>query len=225
MTGEHKIKASLLKAEFGQNKTIIFGKSDPKFLQSPKSKHAHFDRKICNRCNSDLTQPADRAFDELHKGLLERYSKGSELTQYDGRPTIDNWPNIEANCFRYFAKLLCCFLVEVDGPRPKSLAKFALGQSDRNIVFLRITKDLEYQTALETYGATGFAGHGGLMALFDSDNRWIKSMNSSLSAGGIKYEFWVDLNLPLSIQLALKFPRFVGLARSSIINQAPVANL
>ena len=106
LTGEHKIKASLLKAEFGNRHTVIAGKDSPKVLQSPRSKHAHFNAKICQECNSSRTQPGDRAFDELHAELKQLRDQGAELTDENNRPNCRLAPDAETNSFRYFAKIL-----------------------------------------------------------------------------------------------------------------------
>ncbi|MEP5633930.1 MAG: hypothetical protein ABJP79_18790 [Tateyamaria sp.] len=80
LTGEHKIKASLLKSEFGKRHMVMAGKSTPKILQSPRSKSAHFDAKICRECNSSRTQKGDRAFDQLHMELMRLRNEGLALT-------------------------------------------------------------------------------------------------------------------------------------------------
>lgn len=217
LTGEHKIKSSILKAEFGDQKTVIFGKTAPKLLQSPKSKHLHFDRGICQRCNSTATQSADRAFDHLHKKLKDNLALGDQLTDQNGMPNVPNSAHILDEALRYFAKLLCCFIVEVDGPRSKSISSFALGQSNRNPVFLKIEEDTEYQNKLSVFGSNGFAHHGGLTFRFDRNKLRVKSIHSSLSISGIKYDFWVELNWNLSVELNLRYPELMEFARSTII--------
>lgn len=46
LTGEHKIKASLIRGEFGDQATVLAGKDRPKLAQSPKSKTFHFRSKL-----------------------------------------------------------------------------------------------------------------------------------------------------------------------------------
>ena len=217
LTGEHKIKASLLRSEFGQRKAIIAGKDRPRLLQSPRSKHVHFKRKICKDCNSNLTQAADKAFDKLHEGLKQLLVHGEPLTDLNNEPCVELSPSEQLDIFRYFAKLLCCFLVEVDGPRSKSISEFAIGQSVKNPIFLEILKDTDYQAKLRTNDTQGYAEHGGLKFRFDDNKRLVKSIESSIVAGGIIYIFWVRLNWALGFELSLKYGDLVRQARANII--------
>jgi len=217
LTGEHKIKASLLRSEFGQRKAIISGKDRPKFLQSPKSKHVHFKRKVCKRCNSDITQAADKAFDKLHVGLKRLLDVGEPLTDKNNIPMIELSPSEQLDIFRYFAKVLCCFLVEVDGPRSKSISAFALNGSDQNPICLEILKDTGYQAKLRDHDTQGYVEHGGLKFRFDDNNRFVRVIESSIVAGGIIYIFWVRLNWALGLELSLKYGDLVRQARATII--------
>ena len=58
LTGEHKIKASLLRSEFGTSNMVIgkFGDpaSRPRLAQSAKSKAMHFASRLCIPCNTEL---------------------------------------------------------------------------------------------------------------------------------------------------------------------------
>lgn len=145
LTGEHKIKASLLRAEFGKDHTIIAGKYPAKILQSPKSKHVHFKKKICKHCNSTQTQAADRAFDQLHFSLKKLKEEGVDITDENNRPNLELLLEEELDAFRYFAKLLCCFLAEVGGPHSRSISAFALNKTDKNPIFLRIDLHPNYE--------------------------------------------------------------------------------
>nr|WP_319949498.1 hypothetical protein [uncultured Shimia sp.] len=70
LSGEHKIKATAIRAEFGADKMVIgrFGESieNVRNVQGAKSKNLHFEAKICRKCNSERTQAADREFDRFH---------------------------------------------------------------------------------------------------------------------------------------------------------------
>lgn len=212
LTGEHKIKASLLKDEFGNRHSVISGKNAPKILQSPRSKRAQFDARICKDCNSDRTQPGDRAFDQLHTELKQLRAKGVPITDSNNKPNYSLPPKIELDSFRYFAKILCCFLAEVGGPRSRSLSKFALGRSDRNPIFLMVNQDHDYDANLRVLGTQGFAQHGGLKFRFDNNKRWVEAMESSLVAGGIRYDYWIQLNWLPKLELHSKFGDLVRTA-------------
>lgn len=69
-TGEHLIKESDLRSYFGdisQKCPIFFHTKDKRNIPvgSLKSKRFKSDALICNRCNSALTQPYDRAWETL----------------------------------------------------------------------------------------------------------------------------------------------------------------
>lgn len=215
-TGEHKIKASLLKGEFGGRKMVMAGKDAPKILQSPRSKHAHFDAKICKECNSVRTQAADRAFDQLHQGLKKLRAEGKQLTDSKNHPNCALSPRDSADSFRYFAKVVCCFLAEVGGPRSRSISRFALGFTDNNPIFLRISKDEQYEKILSELETDGFAQHGGLMFRFDGKKKWVQSIESSLSVGGIRYDFWVQLRWLAKLELHFRYGQIVREALSNL---------
>jgi hypothetical protein len=215
-TGEHKIKASLLKGEFGSRKTVMAGKDAPKVLQSPRSKHAHFNAKICRECNSSRTQNADRAFDRLHQGLKKLRAEGRQLTDSNSHPNYELPPKDIADSFRYFAKVICCFLAEVGGPRSRSISQFALGLKDKNPIFLRISKHEQYEVILAERETDGFAGHGGLKFKFDDKKKWVQSIESSLSAGGIRYEFWVQLRWLAKLELHFRYGQLVREALANL---------
>ena len=147
LTGEHKIKASLLKNEFGSRKTKFFGIDGPKILQSSKSKRVHFNSKICMDCNSSRTQAGDRAFDRLHFGLKKLQALGAELTDGNNHPNCGLSVEDTTDYFRYFAKIICCFLAEVGGPRSRSLSAFARGLSNNNPSSFRLAKIISMKRA------------------------------------------------------------------------------
>lgn len=219
LTGEHKIKASLIKQEFQNRPASFFGKDTtrrPKLAQGPKSKIYHFNSKICVHCNASATQRADTAFDRLHLSMKQLYESGCELTDENHRPNHSEPADSELDTFRYFAKILCCFMAESGGPRPTPVALFAIGKLHDNPVFLRITKDEEYEKTLIAYGSDGFAQHGGLRLTFDNKKRRVNSIVSSLAIGGISYEFWVQLSWFASTELRLCYPEFVETALKNI---------
>jgi hypothetical protein len=217
LIGEHKIKASLIKHEFKDAHTVIAGKDAPKLAQGPKSKAFHFKSKICKNCNSAATQSGDRAFDKLHDCLTQLYKQGSELTDSANRPECSVTQDTEIEYFRYFAKLLCCFLAEVGGPRPKQVAAFAIGRVHRNPIFLRISRDEDYKEKLISFDTDGFAKHGGPPFRFDNRKRWVQSIESSLSVGGVHYEFWLELKWISKFDLHLFFPEIIKTALAKII--------
>ena len=62
----------------------------------------------------------------------------------------------------------------------------------------------------------GFAQHGGLKFRFDDKKRWVNSIESSLSVGGIQYEFWVQLRWLAKLELHFKFGHLVRKALANL---------
>lgn len=216
LTGEHKIKASLIRAEFKDRKTVMAGMGKPRLAQSPKSKTYQFKSRICELCNSSRTQVGDRAFDKLHRCLSDLHEKGSELTDQTHKPKCSLDANVQVDYFRYFSKILCCFLAEVGGPRSKTLSAFALGHQNSIPIYLNISKDEEYYSKLISFNSQGFAEHGGLKFLLDDSMQLVQSFASSLSIGGIRYEFWAQLSPLSQMELSMNFPELVEKARKNI---------
>lgn len=219
LTGEHKIKASVLREEFSDRAMMMRGVAGLRMVQSPKSKILHFRSKLCSRCNSERTQPADRAFDQLHLGMLARRADELPLVDEAFRPACTLDPEARINCFRYFSKILCLFLAEVGGGRPKALASFALHRSNFNPIFLRVSEDDKYESMLGLLTAEGFASHGGLRLGFDEGGAKVESIRSSISAGGVRYDFWVQLGWLAALEFSLLYPALVELARRDIEKQ------
>lgn len=217
LTGEHKIKASLIREQFENRTAMISGITAPRIVQSSRSKSLHFRSKLCEDCNSSRTQAADRAFDVLHSELRRLYDNDIALTDVDNRPNCRPDNATEKDAFRYFAKIICCFLAEVGGPRSKSLSAFSLGRSERNPIFLRISKDAGYAAKLAALDSQGLAEHGGLKFGFDSRKKWVQSLECSLSVGGIHYEFWVQLHMLPKLELHFLFPELVRTALANIV--------
>lgn len=218
LTGEHKIKASVLKWEFGGRHTVLTGKESPKIAQSSKSKTFHFSSKICKQCNSKNTQPADKAFDELHNYLRDLHKEGCNLTDLYNRPFRPASNVSELNQFRYFAKIICCYMAEVEAPRPAAVASFAIGLRNQNPIFLRISHDERYEEKRIAFETEGFAEHGGLIFRFDDKKRWVTAIESSLSISGVKYEFWVQLSWLASLELRLFYPAIMLTSLANIVS-------
>jgi len=217
-TGEHKIKASVIKSEFGAVPLSIVGDKASKFAQSPRSKAFHFGQaRLCRECNSSRSQPGDRAFDELHSKIRKLRSKGADLTDETGRPNVELSETLHLDSFRYFAKILCCFIAEVRGPRSRSLSSFAIGRSNINHVLLRISNDIAYESNVAALGSSGLVSHGGLVFEFDKSKKWVNTIRSSLLAGGIQYEFWVQLRFLSKLELRIFYADLIRAALGNIV--------
>lgn len=219
LTGEHKIKASALRRIFGRNPMMIGhfdGDSEPKLAQGPKSSNLHFKARLCEKCNTARTKPADLEFDRFHELIVKRWDGTVQPTE---RIPADIYPegSVQAlNVFRYFAKLLSCQIAEIQGPRLIPLAAFAIGQSDHNLVRLAIKADSTYLdvTALSE-DLSDFAGHGGLTVTHSKDEI-LEGFHSSLTLGPVQYVYRVEFGPIVADDLKRIDPRFAALCREAL---------
>jgi hypothetical protein len=197
LTGEHKIKAAMLKQEFGKAQLSVHrtdGSEEKwRIAQSIKSKHLKFNSRICQTCNSDRTQLPDREFDKFSKLALQKLR-----LQQDPKSLLDNeiyqvGSSSYLNLFRYFAKLLCCHLAEIDAPIPRRLSRFAISKSQHNYVWLDVQRDWAYEQAEAQFGKFQYAAHGGLLVYGDSSTNAPTGFHSTVTFGPLQYIFSMHL--------------------------------
>jgi len=85
-TGEHRVKASDLKAYFGHvsQQKPIYTHTDQKKnipIKSIKASRLKSGGRICNKCNSSLTQPYDKAWERLSQYLQANWQKLQKAQQ------------------------------------------------------------------------------------------------------------------------------------------------
>ncbi|RQW44597.1 hypothetical protein [Novosphingobium sp. LASN5T] len=213
LTGEHKIKASLLRRLFGQEAMVMgrFDGSDkPRYAQGPKSKVFHFksNASLCKDCNGTLTQPADRAFERFHLLALDHFQSGDDPDSAFQHADFAVNSSEYLNLFRYFAKILACHIAEDCGPRLTPLTQFARGLVRRNIVLLKIKYDDNYARFSTEFGINSYAAHGGLQALLNNSGKRVKGFQSSLTIGPICYTFWIKFGWLVGLHMRLAHPVF-----------------
>lgn len=198
LTGEHKIKASALKAQFGKKDQLLVGVSGGsakmKSAQSTNSKHLKFKASLCEDCNSSRTQDPDREFDrfnELAHAALARYEDPANVFVLP-RYARDSEPYL--NVFRYFAKVLCCQIAAVEGPSLTNLAKFAIKLSSDNRIWLEVKRDPVYSEFAALIGEHGYAAHGGLVVYCDKISLAPNVFHSTQTNGALQYVFYTRLN-------------------------------
>jgi hypothetical protein len=197
LTGEHKIKAAMLKQEFGGDSLRVFKTGEngdqPRFAQSIKSKHLKFNSKICQSCNTDRTQAPDREFDNFSKLARQKFALGEDpKTLWDEKLYLKDSDSY-LNLFRYFSKILCCHLAEFGAPIPRRLALFTIGKLQSNYVWLDIQKDWTYTQAEVYMGEFRYAAHGGLLIYGDEDSGVPTAFHSTLTLGSLQYIFFMYL--------------------------------
>lgn len=121
-TGEHRIKASDLRSFFGeftQKSPLYFHTSEKRNIPvgSIKSDRFKSKAKICNKCNSSITQPYDKAWEKLStylRGNFCQISKTGKINLSKVFPGATKQAML--NVHLYFVKLFGCFIVEHDVP-------------------------------------------------------------------------------------------------------------
>jgi hypothetical protein len=219
LTGEHKIKASALRREFGNASMSIrtdSGQGSARQVRGPKAKALHFRSPMCAACNNARTQNADRAFDHFHISAMAKVASGFEpsvaLQEAPFRPGDASYLDL----FRYFAKLLCAHLAEVGGPRPDDVARFAIGETDQNPVFLAVDRDWLYKEIAREFGEHQYAAHGGLSIYGHRDSDDLQALHSTLTIGPIRYVFQCRLTEVGALDLSVFHPAFAAWCREHI---------
>jgi hypothetical protein len=218
LTGEHKIKASVLRRIFGKDATVIGhfdGTSKPRTAQGPKSGAFHFKSRLCGDSNATRTQPADREFDRFHEHVSANLAAGVEAEHLF---PAEQYPDRSAkalNVFRYFAKLLSCQIADAGGPRLPLVAKFALGSIDFNPIKLMIKPDPSYQDYTKLSGDfSGFAGHGGLVVNHSRSGE-LSGFHSTLTLGPVQYVYWIEFQGSPGADLKVADPNFFAFTRAA----------
>lgn len=221
LTAEHKIKASALRQEFVPAEKLYvlndrMDSSESKFAQSIRSKYLKFKAPICEACNTKKTQMADREFDNFHRIVSEHLRNGEEITT-----VFENCRYIVGsaeylNIFRYFAKLLCCHLAEIQAPRPVRLSRFAIGKSSINCVWLAVKKDFTYNQMRGKIEDFQYAAHGGLIVYGHKKTGNAKAFYTTLTIGQIQYIFFIRLGWIEQLQLRVFYPKFSRWCRQQV---------
>ena len=210
LSGEHKIKASALRAEFG-NQGLAIGRSGESYrhAQSPNSKAFHFAARVCENCNNARTQPADLAFDQFHAHASSLLKLGVDPAAVFEEPRFrrDVGP-LCLDVFRYFAKLMCCHLAEMGVPFYDEIADFAIGLRDENFVLLGVDADVTYVRIRDSLSCAHYAAHGGLVVTGDQRSHAPTSFYSTLTIGPVRYRYQIRFNECGQSMLRLEHPAF-----------------
>lgn len=212
LTGEHKIKASALRKEFGKDALMVgvSGSTEGKMksAQSSNSKHLKFDVSICEACNTSRTQQADREFDRFHEFAMEKVeSNENPLSIFEmERYSVDSEPYL--NVFRYFAKLLCCHIAQVNGPIPTTLAEFAIAENSLNRIWLEVKRDPTFAYMTAHIGEHQYAAHGGLIVYGGKETHEANAFHSTITVGPPQYVFHIRLESFEKAEISDRYPDF-----------------
>lgn len=220
LSGEHKIKASALRSEFGRQKLVIGRDGEGyRLAQSAGSKAFHFSAPVCSECNNSRTQPADLAFDQLHACVTSLISQNADPAGALQDPRFASGGTFSLDIFRYFAKLLCCHLAELGAPFQSVIADFAIGFSHENCISLGVDLDRVYARAQAEYPDLPYAAHGGLVVLGDKKTLSPVAFHSTLTIGPASYRYQARFTEIGQIQLELEEPEFVDWCRQRTRSQ------
>lgn len=177
--------------------------------QSPASKVFHFSARVCKACNNARTQPADRAFDQFNAHASELLRLGLDPAGVFNDPRFRSKDGpLYLNVFRYFAKLMCCHLAEMDAPFYKEIADFAIGVSNENFILLRVDVDVAYPQIQERLTSASYAAHGGLIITGDELSHAPTSFYSTLTIGPVRYCYQIRFNECGQLLLRIEHPAF-----------------
>lgn len=212
-SGEHKIKVSSLRDQFGNLPMVIVREGEkPRPARGPKSRRFHFSAPLCSPCNNDRTQDADLEWDRFRRTALELAADGQEpVVAFDaGRYAPVGSLNAKAylDVLRYFAKLLSGHLAENSAPRSERLTQFVLGQTDDCPIRVGIVRDPTYQAHAQAYGAHPYAAHGGLVLLTDGADREVVGFHTAVTVGALQCAITYRLNPEERRELSSDYPAF-----------------
>ncbi len=216
-TREHLIKASQIRAEFDGHKMVIREEGGVvRAVRGPKSQELCFDRPMCGRCNNATTQPADKEFDRFVASARALIADGQEpiLALADPRYAAGGEPYL--NLFRFFAKMLCAHIAEVDGPRPIHMSAFARGLNATNCLWLQVDHDWEYARESQIRGEHPYAAHGGLVVYGHIVSGEPRVFHSTVSIGALRFVFWSRLTLFERLALRWNHPKFFAWCRAQV---------
>lgn len=220
LTGEHKIKRTAIAKEFGSERMSIgtFGSDQPRYrqAQSPKSKAFHFRSRLCASCNGSRTQEPDKEFDRLHTHVLGLVQEGIEPTVAFDLPEYAVGAQGFNNVARYFAKLICCHLAEIDAPRPIYIARFAVGSFLQNRMSLGVHRDWTFEQLSGQSSDVKYASHGGLVVYGDKNTNAPNGFHSTLSLGPVQYVFFFRLDWKELLELRLFHSKFYAWACAQV---------
>lgn len=193
LTREHKIKRSILSKIFPKEQLHIGPVNEPvsegRIIQSPRSTYLKFNSKICEACNTVRTQSGDRQFDIFISKAIHFYEAGVDPSLIYHSIGLAPGTKEHRDLFRYFAKVLCCFMAEVGSPVPRRLSEFAIGRTDTTNIRIEIVEDQEYKKILKAFVKVSYAAHAGLSVIGNKTTLNVERFMSGCSFGPINIIF------------------------------------
>lgn len=212
LTREHKIKGSILSKIFPKEKLHVLPVNAPasegRTIQSPRSTYLKFNSKICEACNTVRTQPADRQFDWFISEAIRLYGEGVNPSLIYHSIGLTPGTNEHRDLFRYFAKVLCCFMAEVGSPAPRRLSEFAIGRTDTTNIRIEIVEDQAYKEISKDFVKVSYAAHAGLSAIGSKTTLNVERFISGCSFGPINIIFDFRLSSEEQQEFRNEYPEY-----------------
>lgn len=127
-SAEHKFKKSDFVRLWGKgpykndNELLHFKEGNQKFIQGPNSKKVKFEKIICHKCNTTLTQPFDRAYAEFIKFVENNTAEIIHKRMINFQSVYgDDFEEKQRNLFKYYAKCFGCRLADAGRDIPKDI--------------------------------------------------------------------------------------------------------
>ncbi len=162
-TGEHLLKASDMKMlfpEISQKKPLYVHSSSSKNIKigSRKSNRLKSNALICAKCNNQLTQPHDKAWEKTSQYISTHWDTIVKAQQLDLKDVFKhNVINSAVNFHLYFLKLLGCLLVESGNDEISSyLATSIISNKSHDRVFINFVDSKELFVGISDLGCTFF---------------------------------------------------------------------
>lgn len=216
LTHEHKFKASELRRYFPDGAVDLVkgeGFDQRQLVQGPRSPRLKFRSTICEKCNTSVTQPADRSFDLLLASLRQANALDNGSIDCVVDEIMNSGSEIARSAFRFFAKILGCQLADFGAPVPGQLADFVSGRSDTNCISLWARSDVAYEDMVAKKLAWDrcYMAHGGIVMITRAPSLLPSRAYSTLTVGHVQFSFDYVYSPFEVLEMLLYHPEFVAL--------------
>ncbi|MBR8832110.1 MAG: hypothetical protein N5P05_004433 (plasmid) [Chroococcopsis gigantea SAG 12.99] len=168
-TAEHRIKKSDLVNLFGsgsykdENGVVLVRGTQQIPILGPNSKKIKYDKNLCAKCNNDLSQPFDRAYETFINYICQNEDLILKRRFIDFQEVYeDDFVVSQRNLYKYFVKSFGCRLNDGKLPIPKDLLSLFPKTSFKT--GLRITFSV-CEDHLLFFKSLKIAGKGDIMTL------------------------------------------------------------
>ncbi len=127
-SSEHKIKKSDLirlwgRGPYKNDKGLLhFRVGNQKLIQGPDSSILKFDKTLCHNCNTTLTQPFDKSYDEFINYIDNNYKEILYKRMINFKSVYgDEFEGKQRDLFKYFAKCIGCRIADAGRYIPKDI--------------------------------------------------------------------------------------------------------